>query len=142
MSALATEKRETTNEKRRRALSAIALVSGIYDVLVGITLFFLRTQLQALFAVPAPIPPIHADLNALFVTCVGIGYWWPWRDPARYRGYLWVMGPVLKGGGALAFILDWHFRHSPELFLVFALTDGALGLITLWALWRSRAPAR
>ncbi len=120
----------------------IALVSGVYDVLVGAALICLRPQLQAFFAVPAPVPPIHADLNALFVTCVGIGYWWPYRDPERHRPYLWVMGPLLKGGGALAFVLDWHYRQSPDLFLLFALSDGALGLVTLWALWRTRGIGR
>ena len=54
----------------------------------------------------------------------------------RYRGYLWIMGPLLKGGGALAFLLDYAFRGSPASFLLFAASDGALALLTLWGLLR------
>jgi hypothetical protein len=44
------------------------------------------------------------------------------------------MGPVLKGAGALAFVLDHVVRHSPRSFLLFAASDGALALLTLWVL--------
>lgn len=122
-------------------LRAVALVSGLYDVAVGATLMAGRPLLTSVFNVPAPVPPIHADLNALFVTTVGIGYWWPYRDPARYRWYLWLMGPVLKGAGATAFLLDHVLRGSPRAFLLFAISDGALALWTLAALLRERPEA-
>jgi len=86
------------------------------------------------FGTPLPVPPIHADLNAIFLIAVGIGYWLPYRDPIRYRGYLWIMGPLLKGAGAAAFLLDYAFRGSPASFLLFAASDGALAALTLWAL--------
>jgi hypothetical protein len=117
-------------------LRALALVSGIYDILVGVSLTLGRPLLVSLFGVPAPLPPIHADLNALFVTIVGIGYWWPYRDPARYRWYMWLMNPVLKGAGAVVFIADSVLRGSPASFLIFAACDGTLALVTLWALLR------
>ena len=44
------------------------------------------------------------------------------------------MGPALKGVGAAVFVLDYFIRHSPASFLVFAASDGALALLTLWAL--------
>ncbi len=139
--------RNTTSAESRvpsavTTLSRIALASGIYDVLVGLVLAALRPQMQAWFGVPAPEPPIHADLNALFVTTVGLGYWWPYRDPVRYRKYLWLMGPVLKGAGALVFLLDWRFRHSPASFLLFAVSDGGFAAVTAWGLWRTRGGAR
>jgi hypothetical protein len=115
-------------------LRAIALISGIYDVAVGASLARGRPLRMSLFQLPAPVPPIHADLNALFVTTVGIGYWWPYRDPQRYRWYLWLMGPVLKGAGAATFIADYLLRGSPPAFLLFAVCDGTLAVLTLWAL--------
>ena len=121
-------------------LRAIALISGIYDIAVGVSLTAGRPLLMSLFQLPAPVPPIHADLNALFVTMVGIGYWWPYRDPVRYRWYLWLMGPALKGGGAAIFIADYLLRGSPASFLVFAACDGILALWTLWALARTQSP--
>lgn len=119
-------------------LRLIALVSGIYDILVGVSLTAGRPLLMSLFQLPAPVPPIHADLNALFVTTVGIGYWWPYRDPVRFRWYLWLMGPVLKGAGAAVFVLDALLRGSPRSFLLFALCDGALALWTLYALMATK----
>ena len=61
-------------------------------------------SLASLFGVPPATPRIFSDLNGLFLIAVGAGYYLPWRDPARYRGYLWIMGPLLKGAGALAFL--------------------------------------
>jgi hypothetical protein len=124
-----------------RLLSSIAAVSGIYDVALGLTLIVGRPLLVVLFNVPAPAPPIHADLNGLFLIAIGIGYVLPWRQPETYRGYLWVMGPWLKGVGALAFVVDHFLRHSPDAFLLFALTDGSLALATLWALMRTEDAA-
>ena len=43
---------------------------------------------------------------------------------------------MLKGAGAIAFLLDYTFRGSPASFLLFAAADGALALLTLWALLR------
>ena len=120
----------------------IAAVSGIYDALVGVTMLAGRPLLSRLFAVPLPQPPIHADLNGIFLLAVAAGYLIPYRDPdsAGGRGYLWTMGPLLKGAGALTFIVDYYVRHSPPAFLLFAVSDGTLALVTLWAL-RKRGTA-
>jgi hypothetical protein len=120
-----------------RPLAIVAAVSGIYDVGLGLTLFFGRSFLQQIFSLPAPVPPIHADLNALFAVAIGVGYVLPYRNPAAYRGYLWVMGPWLKGVGSIAFLVDHFARHSPPAFLIFSATDGLLALVTLWALVRT-----
>ena len=118
----------------RRLLSIVALVSGLYDLLLGFTMIAGRGLLVDSFAVPVPQPPIHADLNGLFLVAIGLGYAMPWRDPTRYRSYLWVMGPFLKGFGAAVFVLDYFLRHSPEIYLLFAVTDGTLALVTFAAL--------
>ena len=118
----------------------IAGVSGIYDLAVGVMMLLGRPLLSQIFNVPLPQPPIHADLNGIFLIAVAAGYLIPFRDPERGRAYLWVMGPLLKGGGALAFILDHLVRHSPPMFLLFAASDGMLALLTLWALVTTRKP--
>jgi hypothetical protein len=48
------------------------------------------------------------------------------------------MGPILKGAGAIAFVLDYALRGSSASFLLFAAFDGTLGGVTLWALLRTR----
>jgi hypothetical protein len=116
----------------------IAAVSGVYDAIVGVTMLAGRPLLSRLFAVPLPQPPIHADLNGIFLLAVAAGYLIPYRDPdsAGGRAYLWTMGPLLKGAGALTFVLDYFVRHSPPAFLLFAISDGTLALVTFWALVR------
>jgi hypothetical protein len=118
-------------------LRAVAAVSLVYDLGVGLTLFFFRELLQIWFGVPAAQPPIHVDLNAIFVSAVGAGYLLPFKDPVRYRPYLWIFGVALKGAGAVAFVLDYLLRGSPASFLLFAVSDGTLSALTLAALMRS-----
>ena len=115
-------------------LKAVAAISGLYDFVVGALLLLAPGQLAAWFAVPSASPRIFSDLNALFLMAIGIGYWLPWREPERYRGYLWVMGPLLKGAGAVMFLFEYYFRGSPASFLLFAASDGTLALLTLYAL--------
>ena len=119
-------------------LSRIAAISGLYDGVVGALLLCVPGWLASAFGVPPANPRIFSDLNGLFLLAVGIGYYLPCKDPSRYRGYLWVMGPFLKGAGALAFLLDYFLRGSPASFLLFAASDGTLAVITLFALVRSR----
>jgi hypothetical protein len=122
-------------------LSFVAALSGLYDVIVGAFLLLAADSLASLFGVPPASPRIFSDLNGLFLVAVGAGYYLPWRDPTRYRGYLWIMGPLLKGAGAIAFLLDYALRGSPPSFLLFAASDGSLALLTLWALIRDRGHA-
>ena len=112
-------------------------MSGIYDALIGLAMLVGRDLLVALFGVAQPVPPIHADLNGLFALAIAAGYCLPYRDPIGYRPYLWLMGPMLKGTGALLFLGDYLLRGSPASFLIFAAGDGTLALVTLWALLRS-----
>jgi len=134
-----------TTAHRLSFVRAIAALSGVYDLAVGLFLLLAADRLATLFGVPPAQPPIFSDLNGLFLVCVGVGYYWPYRDPVGARWYLWVMGPLLKGAGAAAFLLDYLVRHSPASFLLFAASDGVLALLTLAALAGTRntpAPPR
>jgi hypothetical protein len=117
-------------------LRFVAAVSGIYDALVGVVMLAGRPLLAQIFRVSLPTPPIHADLNGLFLLSIAAGYLIPYRDPQSSggRAYLWIMGPLLKGAGAAAFVIDYLVRQSPRSFLLFALSDGTLALLTLAAL--------
>ena len=114
----------------------------MYDALVGVVMLAARPLLAQLFGLALPAPPIHADLNGIFLLSIAAGYLIPYREPnsAAGRAYLWTMGPLLKGAGAAAFVIDYVVRHSPASFLLFALSDGTLALFTLAALLTSSAP--
>lgn len=128
-------RRTAAGAERQKMLRLIAAISGIYDAAVGLFLLLAADRFAALFGVAPPQPPIFADLNGVFLMAVGIGYVFPYRDPAGGRWYLWVMGPLLKGAGAATFLLDYFVRgQSPATFLLFAASDGTLALLTLIAL--------
>ena len=117
----------------------IAAVSGVYDGFVGVVMLAGRPLLAQIFGVALPIPPIHADLNGIFLLSIAAGYLIPYREPASSggRAYLWIMGPLLKGTGAVLFVLDYLVRQSPPSFLLFAFSDGTIALLTLAALLTS-----
>jgi hypothetical protein len=124
-------------------LRPVAAISGIYDAAIGLFLLVAADRFAALFGVAPAQPPIFSDLNGLFLLAVGLGYYFPYRDPVAGRWYMWVMGPLLKFGGAAAFLLDYFVRgQSPASFLLFAASDGAIATVTLIALLRDRAHDR
>lgn len=112
-------------------LKIISGISLVYDLSAGILLVAATGSMASWFGVPPPNPVIFAKLNGLFLIAVGLGYAMPLRDPVRYRAYLWVFGPLLKGAGALLFVVDYFVNASPASFLLFAFTDGALAVATL-----------
>jgi len=119
-----------------RALRGLAFVSGVYDLILGVSMLLAAPEVAALFGAPPPVPLVNAQLNGVFTLSLGIGYFWAARDVGLRRGFLWVAGVLAKGLGAILFIAD-HFAHgSPVSFLFFASTDGALALVTVWLLRR------
>lgn len=120
-----------------RLLFGVVIVSGVYDLLLGGALLFALDEVRQLFGAEPPLFPIHANLNGLFALAIGLGYFAILKNLKANRWYIWIMGPVLKGGGALLFVLDSILRDSPPLFLAFAASDGVLAAITTVALLRA-----
>lgn len=119
-----------------RLLQLVVLVSAIYDLVLGGALLFALDETGALLGIEPPEFPVNQNLNGLFALAVGAGYLAILRNPGEARWYLWIMGPVLKGGGALLFVLDFLLRESPPVFLAFAASDGILAAATVFALTR------
>jgi len=116
--------------QRTRALRTLALVSALYDLLLAVPMLLIAPQLADMMGAPPPVPLINAQLNGIFTLSLGVGYFWAARDVEARRGYLWVAGVLAKGLGAALFVLD-HFQHgSPASFLLFAVTDGSLAVLT------------
>jgi len=116
--------------QRTRTLRTLALVSGVYDLALAVPMLLIAPQLAAAMGAPPPVPLINAQLNGVFTLTLAAGYFWAARDVDARRGYLWVAGVLAKGLGAALFVLD-HFQHgSPSSFLLFAVTDGSLAVLT------------
>lgn len=123
---------------QRSGLRALALVSGVYDLVLAVPMLFFAPAVASLMGAPAPVPLINAQLNGVFTLTLGVGYFWAARDVEARRGYLWVAGVLAKGLGAALFVLDHYEHHSPPSFLLFVLTDGTLAVLTAAMLWRTR----
>ncbi len=93
-------------------LKVVALVSGVYDLLLAVPMLLFPVLTAAFFGVPAPAPVLNAQLNGVFTLSLAAGYFWAARDVEARRGYLWVAGPLAKGLGASLFVLDHFLRGS------------------------------
>lgn len=118
------------------SLRALALLSGIYDLLLGLPMLLAAPLVARLFGAPEPVPVVNAWLNGVFALALALGYFWAARDVSARRGYLWAAGVFAKGLGAGVFVLDHLLNGSPPAFLLFAATDGTLAALTLWLLLR------
>lgn len=119
-------------------LRALAVVSGLYDLALGITMLFFARETARLFGAPDPTPLLNAQLNGVFALALAAGYFWAREDVAARRGYFWVAGVFAKALGAVVFVVDHFTQGSPSSFLLFAATDGGLALLTLALLLRPR----
>lgn len=117
-----------------RALSVVAGISLVYDLVIGLALLAAPDSFASLFGVVVPEPRIFVTLLGVFLVCVGLGYLPSLRDPARHRAYMWVFGVLLKTAGAAVFIGYHAAGDAPASYLLFAATDGSLALATLGAL--------
>ena len=117
-------------------LKTLALVSGLYDLLLAAPMLLAPEATAHLFGAPPPVPVLNAQLNGAFALALAAGYFWAAQDVEARRGYLWAAGVLAKGLGAFLFVADHITRGSPPSFLLFAATDGTLALVTLFLLLR------
>ena len=123
------------------SLRALALLGGAYDLALSLPLLVAPELTARLFGAPPPVPVLNAQLNGLFALTLALGYFWCAREVEARRGYLWVAGVFVKILGAGLFIGDHFLRGSPSSYLLFAATDGSIGLLTLAALLRVSKPS-
>ncbi len=112
-------------------LRTLALVSGVYDLLLGLPMLLAAPLVARLFGAPEPVPVVNAWLNGVFTLALAGGYFWAARDVSARRGYFWAAGVFAKGLGAVVFVVDHFLNASPPAFLLFAATDGSLAVLTL-----------
>lgn len=122
------------------SLRILAVLGGFYDLALAIPMLLAPEWTAGLFGSPAPVPVVNAQLNGLFTLTLALGYFWSAEDVEARRGYLWIAGVFVKIAGAALFVGDHLLRGSPASFLLFAATDGSIGVATLIALLRSSRP--
>lgn len=117
-------------------LKSLAILSGVYDLVLALPMLLAPELTARLFGAPAPVPVLNAELNGVFTLTLAAGYFWAAGAIEARRGYLWSAGVLAKLLGASIFIADHFLRGSPSSFLLFAVSDGTLGLLTLALLLR------
>jgi hypothetical protein len=120
-------------------LRTVAYVSAVYDFLLAVPLLLAPSLVATTMGLPPPQPAVNAQLNGIFALALAVGYLWAARDPDARRGYFWIAGVLAKGLGPVVFVTDHLINRSPSAFLAFAVTDGALALLTLAVLLRRGA---
>ena len=118
------------------SLRTLALVSGVYDLILALPLLLAAPAMARAFGAAAPEPLINAQLNGVFTLSLGVGYLWAAGDVEARRGYLWIAGVLAKGLGCALFLADHFWHGSPTPFLLFAATDGSLAVLTAFLLAR------
>ena len=89
-------------------------ISGLYDFVVGAFLLAGRRTARVALRRAARARRGSSPTSTAVPVPSAIGYYLPWRDPERYRGYLWVMGPLLKGAGAARVPARLRLPGSPR----------------------------
>jgi len=119
-------------------LRALGYVSGVYDLALALPMLFAPEATAQLFGAPPPVPVLNAQLNGVFTLTLAVGYFWAARAPSERSGYFWAAGVLAKLLGAALFVADHFLRGSPTSFLLFAASDGTLGVVTLALLLLAR----
>jgi hypothetical protein len=129
-------------EQRKEALPlnlrTLAVISALYDLGLALTMLFFARAAAELFGAAPPSPLINAQLNGVFTLALAAGYFWARADVVARRGYFWIAGVLAKGLGACVFVVDHFTQGSPASFLLFAVIDGSLCLLTLALLLKER----
>jgi hypothetical protein len=120
------------------SLRTLALVCGVYDLLLGLPMLLAAPLVARLFGAPEPVPVVNAWLNGVLPSPEATSG--PRATSPRWRGYFWTAGVFAKGLGAVVFVLDHFLNGSPPAFLLFAGTDGLLAVLTLWLLVSTPSP--
>ena len=118
------------------SLRTLALVSGVYDLVLALPLLLAAPAMARAFGAMPPQPLVNAQLNGVFTLSLAVGYFWAAADVEARRGYLWIAGVLAKGLGCALFVADHFWHGSPAPFLLFAATDGTLALLTALLLSR------
>jgi hypothetical protein len=124
-----------------RFLKAMAIAGGVYDLALALPMLMAPEWAARLFGAPPPIPVINAQLNGLFTLTLAVGFFWCAGNVNARRGYLWIAGVFVKLAGSALFVVDHVLRGSPSSFLLFAVTDATIGLLTFAALVSSSRPS-
>lgn len=98
------------------------VVAALYDVILGVVYFFGYEALYWQARVTLPNHPGYIQLNALFVTIAGVGFWFVSRAPERNRDLI-KMGVLFKAAYAGVIFFYLYRGNMPTMWLPYAICD-------------------
>jgi hypothetical protein len=116
-------------------LQLLAVICAVVNVGAGLALAASRGGVVGQLGLPPPLP-FYADLLAVFLVAIGLGFVIAITDPRRYRGYLWIFGVGVKLVAASLFARLWFSGLVGYLVGIAALIDAFIALLLLLALVR------
>jgi hypothetical protein len=116
-----------------RWIRPLFIVAALYDFLLGAAYFFFYPAFYARFGIELPNHPGYVQLNALFVTIMGVGFWMVANAPARNRDLI-VLGSLFKAAYAGIVFAYWARGLMPSMWLIWAVCDTLFLMAFLGAL--------
>jgi hypothetical protein len=105
-----------------RWIRPLFIVAALYDILLGAAYFLVYPSLYAHFGIELPNHPGYVQLNALFVTIMGVGFWMVANAPARNRDLI-ALGSLFKVAYAGIVFVYWARGLMPSMWLIWAVCD-------------------
>ncbi len=132
-----------------RGYRTFILTAGAYDMIVGLSLFFLYPVLYVVMSfldpnleMCGPTSPEmgHLKLNGIFMFFVGMGYLFPYMNYEKFKFYIPIFGIGLRGWGGAFLIytnLAWGLSF---IYTIFGAVDllFAVGFVFFLSGYRSK----
>ena len=132
-----------------RGYRAFILTAGAYDMIVGLSLFFLYPVLYIIMSFldpnlemcgPTSYEMAHIRMNGIFMFFVGMGYIFPYINYEKFKFYIPIFGIGLRGwgGGFLIYTnIAWGLSFIYTIFGVIDLLF-AIGFVFFLSGYRSK----
>jgi len=109
------------------------LVAAIYDFFLGLFFLLFYEPVYALFSVPLPTYPVYLQMTAAFVTAMGVGYYFVYKN--MYQNIDIVKLGIVYKAIYVGFTSYWYFVGLAHvLFFRFAIIDAIFLVLFVWFL--------
>jgi hypothetical protein len=98
------------------------IVAALYDIVLGVIYLFAYPGLYAYFGVELPNHPGYVQLNALFVTVMGVGFWMVANARARNRDLI-RLGVLFKLAYSILVLTYYARGMMPAVWVMWAVCD-------------------
>jgi hypothetical protein len=118
--------------KSRSAISALYIVGGLYDGILGVGFLFFWGNLFRYFEVTPPNHPGYVQFPALLLIVFALMFFAIAADPIRNRNLI-PYGVLLKAAYSGTVFWHWSTQGIPNMWKPFAWIDLAFMVLFIWS---------